>query len=160
MKKTLVDSEQIRICRLLLALGMDRSIAEHRAMTLRGHPSFAARGDRLAVFAYRESEPRGGDRVREAWILTTVLGWEERESALALDCSRTALRGHLVTAEHRYSAEDASALRSMVDSFEPSAVEPDLVREKAGWPMILIWMAAVAMLLIGLEVARRLIESS
>jgi hypothetical protein len=158
MKKTLVDPEQIRICRLLLALGMDREIAERQAMTLRGHPSFAARGDRLAVFAYRASESRGGDRVREAWVLTSVLGWEERESALALDCSRTALRGHLVTARDRYSSEDATSLKRKVDSFEPSDFEPEPIREKAGLPVILRWMAAVALVLIGLEMARRIIE--
>ncbi len=160
MKKVILDPEQIRICRLLLALGMDREVAERQAMTLRRHPSFAARGDRMAVFAYRESEPGGGDRAREAWILTAVLGWEERASALALDCSRTALRGHLVTASDRYSAEDASALRAMVESFEPSGVEPEPVRETAGLPMILGWMAIVALVLIGLEIARRLMEAS
>ncbi len=114
----------------------------------------------MAVFAYRESEPGGGDRAREAWILTAVLGWEERASALALDCSRTALRGHLVTANDRYSAEDASALRAMVDSFEPSGVEPEPALEAAGLPVVLAWMGFVALVLIGLEIARRFIESS
>ena len=160
MKKPLADPEQIRICRLLLALGMDRAVAEHRAMILRRHPSFAARGDRLAVFAYRESEPEGGDRVREAWILASVLGWEERESALALDCSRTALRGHLLVAQDRYSTEDAAALRAMVDSFEPSVLKPKPALEKVGMPVALVWMAALALLLIGLEIARQLIEAN
>jgi len=160
MKAVILDPDQVRICRLLLALGMDREVAERQAVALRRHPSFAARGDRMAVFAYRESEPGGGDRAREAWILTAVLGWEERASALALDCSRTALRGHLVTANDRYSAEDASALRAMVDSFEPSGVEPEPALEAAGLPVVLAWMGFVALVLIGLEIARRFIESS
>ncbi len=48
----------------------------------------------------------------------------------------------------------------MVDSFEPSGVEPEPALEAAGLPVVLAWMGFVALVLIGLEIARRFIESS
>ncbi|MCP4834152.1 MAG: hypothetical protein GY895_05245 [Phycisphaera sp.] len=145
---------------MLLALGMSRVDAERTARTVRKHRAFQTRGGRLAVFAYRESDPAGGDRIREAWILMSVLGWGERESAIALDCSRTALRGHLEQAAARFDEADVEALRRIVDAYrlgsnkierEPPAEDPY---------RLLRWLGWIAVAVVGLEVVRRLVVTS
>ena len=59
----------------------------------------------MAIIEHRERTAGGGDRTHEAWVLRHVLGWNERDAARALDCSRTALRLHLGNSPRR-SAED------------------------------------------------------
>ncbi len=154
------DPGQIETCRLLLALGMSRVDAERTARTVRKHHAFRTRGGRLAVFAYRESDPAGGDRIREAWILLSVLGWGERESAIALDCSRTALRGHLEQAAARFDEADVVALRRVVDAYRPGRmeIEPELPTEDPY--RLLRWLGWIAVAVVGLEVVRRLVVTS
>lgn len=136
---------------------MNRVDAEETARRVRHHPAFENRGGRLAVFAYRESDLAGGDRIREAWILVSVLGWEERDAAIALDCSRTALRGHLEQATSRFDELDVEALRKIVDAYRPGPVEVEPaapVADPYRFVRLLGWLAVVV---VGLEVLRRLV---
>ena len=150
------DPGQVRTCRLLLALGMSRVDAERTARTIRKHHAFQTRGGRLAVFAYRESDSDGGDRVREAWILVSVLGWGERDAAIALDCSRTALRGHLEQAASRFDAADVEALRRIVDAYRPGPMEAASAPRTDDPYRLLRWLGWIAVVVVGLEVLRRL----
>ena len=151
------DPGQVRTCRLLLALGMNRVDAERTARTVRKHHAFRTRGGRLAIFAYRESDPAGGDRIREAWILLSVLGWGERESAIALDCSRTALRGHLEQAASQFDEVDVEALRRVVDAYLPGPMEAESVAAAEDPYRLLRWLGWIAVSVVGLEVLRRLV---
>ena len=160
MSRASPDSGQVRTCRLLLALGMNRVDAERTARTVRNHPAFETRGGRLAVFAYRESDPAGGDRIREAWILISVLGWAEREAAIALDCSRTALRGHLQQAASRFDAVDVEALRKIVDAYRPGPMEAASTPGAEDPYRLLRWLGWTAVVVVGLEVLRRLVVGS
>lgn len=154
------DPGQVRTCRLLLALGMNRADAERTARSVRNHRAFGTRGGRLAIFAYRESDPAGGDRIREAWILLSVLGWGERESAIALDCSRTALRGHLQQAASRFDAVDVEALRKIVDAYRPGPMEAASTPGAEDPYRLLRWLGWTAVVVVGLEVLRRLVVGS
>jgi hypothetical protein len=160
MSTSAPDSGQVRTCRLLLALGMSRVDAEHTARVVRNHPAFDTRGGRLAVFAYRESDPAGGDRIREAWILVSVLGWEERAAAIALDCSRTALRGHLEQAASRFDAIDVEALRRIVDAYRPGPMEDESAAPTTDPYRLMRWLGWTAVVVVGLEVFRRLVVAS
>ena len=44
-------------------------------------------------------------------MLRIVLGWSDRDAARAMDCSRSALEGHLKSLGNRFDAEDVQALR-------------------------------------------------
>ena len=157
MSDTKPDPGQVRTCRLLLALGMNRVEAERTARKVRDHHSFRTRGGRLAVFAYRDSDPDGGDRVREAWVLGSVLGWGERESAIALDCSRTALRGHLEQASTRFDEVDARALRRIVDAYRPGPLEEEPPEGREDPYRFIRSLGWIAVVVLGLEVLRRLV---
>lgn len=100
-----------RIARLLHALGEPTPVAEAHGRALAARIADGPRGERLAILEHRERTPGGGDRGREVWVLRVVLGWSDRDAAKALDCSRTALEGHLRTVSDRFDADDVAALR-------------------------------------------------
>ena len=84
------------------------------------------RGERIAVQASREydfarsslleadlSSRLSGQaaQVREAWVLRRVMGLGERETAIAMDCSRTVVRNRLEGVDAVLSPQDALAVR-------------------------------------------------
>jgi hypothetical protein len=95
-----------RIARLLVALGEPPVAAVAAATRLSRRVADGPRGEQLAIIEHRERTAGGGDRTHEAWVLRHVLGWNERDAARALDCSRTALRLHLGNRPRRSAEED------------------------------------------------------
>ncbi len=71
------------------------------------------RGEQLVIIEHRERVPGGGDRGHEAWVLRHVLGWNERDAARALDCSRTALRLHLAARPAGTAESERARIREM-----------------------------------------------
>ncbi len=84
------------------------------------------RGERIAVHAARDMEPGRlsllpqeiADRIyglepqlREAWVLRDVLGYNDRNAAIALDCSRTVVRNRMDALQGQIKNGDAEALR-------------------------------------------------
>ena len=100
-----------RIARLLHALGEPVADAERHGRRLASRVADGPRGERLAILDHRERVEGGGDRGREAWVLRIVLGWSDRDAARAMDCSRSALEGHLTSLGSRFDEEDVLALR-------------------------------------------------
>ena len=100
-----------RIARFLHALGEPAAEAERHGRRLASQVADGPRGERLAILDHRERVEGGGDRGREAWVLRIVLGWSDRDAARAMDCSRSALEGHLKGLGGRFDADDVLALR-------------------------------------------------
>ena len=112
-----------RIARLLHALGEPAKLAEEHGRAIAGRIADGPRGERLAILEHRDRTTGGGDRGREAWVLRVVLGWSDRDAAKALDCSRTALEGHLRTVSDRFDADDVAALRRGISAVGGIAME-------------------------------------
>ena len=84
------------------------------------------RGERIAVQASRRFKAAQSSlldgavaeklfalapQVREAWVLRRVLEFNERETAIAMDCSRTVVRNRLETIVDLMSRQDAGVVR-------------------------------------------------
>ena len=138
-----------RIARLLHALGEPVKVAERHGRALAGRIADGPRGERLAILEHRERSPGGGDRGREAWVLRRVLGWSDRDAAKALDCSRTALHGHLQTISGRFDDDDVAALRQGIARVDGGMVHPEVRsgRAQSGWSRLLPLVVAVAVVL-------------
>ena len=112
-----------RIARLLHALGEPAKEAERHGRALADRIADGPRGERLAILEHRERIPGGGDRGREAWVLRRVLGWSDRDAARGMDCSRTALEGHLRTVSERFDLDDVAALRQGISQVDGGMTE-------------------------------------
>ena len=127
------------------------------------------RGERIAVQASREYEfatnslleaglaERFGAQarqVREAWGLRKGMGLGERETAIAMDCSRTVVRNRLEGIEAVFSVEDALAVR---EAMLKIGIPQDFVRyrqERMRLRKVLLVLVVFAGLVLGLECVR------
>ena len=128
------------------------------------------RGERIAVQAARGFKPARSSLLegpladslfalppqnREAWVIRRVLGFSERETAIAMDCSRTVVRQRLETIGDAFSTEDAIAVReSMLQIGIPAGFQRHR-QERARARKILLILVVVAGVAIGIEVLHR-----
>ena len=75
-------------------------------------------------------------------------------------CSRTALRGHLQQAASRFDAVDVEALRKIVDAYRPGPMEAASTPGAGDPYRLLRWLGWTAVVVVGLEVLRRLVVGS
>ena len=116
-----------RVFRLLAILTGRPLAAGERLSNLPAHIPTGPRGERIAVHAARDMEQGSlsllpediAERVyglehqlREAWILSEVMGYDDRNAAIALDCSRTGVKNRLESVRGCVELGDAEALRA------------------------------------------------
>ena len=128
------------------------------------------RGERIAVQAARRFKPARSSLLdgpltdslfalapqnREAWVIRRVLRCSERETAIAMDCSRTVVRQRLEAIGDAFSTDDAIAVRESMLRIGLPAGFQRARQEKARARKILLLMVVVAGVAIGLDVLRR-----
>ena len=150
-----------RIARLLHALGEPAAEAVKHGRGLAGRVADGPRGERLAILEHRERVDGGGDRGREAWVLRIVLGWSDRDAARAMDCSRSALSGHLASLGGRFDGQDVEALRHAMAAVDGEGASVEavgrgrLLRLPAPWR----WSIAVVTAILVIDILLRVLES-
>jgi hypothetical protein len=92
---------------------------------------------------------------REVWVLRDGLGLSERNTAIAMDCSRTVVRQRLEAIEGKFDQSDEERFRrAMAKIGLPSEFcreQRDAVRVKR----LLWWLGVVAVVVLVLEGVRR-----
>lgn len=143
-------------------------VLDHLPETIPSGP----RGERIAVQATRAIEPGVWSQVkgdaglagrlaaletplREVWVLRDGLGLSERDTAIAMDCSRTVVRQRLEVLEGQFGRADIETLR---EAMAEIGLPPSFTRERkerSRARKALGILVVVAIVLVLLEVARR-----
>lgn len=161
----------LRVYRLIVVLTGRPIEAEIAIQKLPAVIPDGPRGERIAVQAARGIEPAQlslfGPRLgatlaglersqREAWVLRDGLGLSERNTAIAMDCSRTVVRQRLEAIEGHLNQEDEVAFGKVMASI---GLPPEYCRQRrdAHRAKKMLWvLGMVAVVLVVLEGVRLL----
>ena len=160
----------LRVYRLIVALSGRPMEAERVLWQLPAVIPDGPRGERIAVQAAREIAPAQlslfGTRLssslaglersqREVWVLRDGLGLSERNTAIAMDCSRTVVRQRLQAIEGQFDQSDEVRFRQAIAKI---GLPPEYCRAKrdaVGVKRLLWGLGVVAVVLLVLEGVRR-----
>jgi hypothetical protein len=152
---------------------LDRVVIQHarelHALTRRRHAPAAAQPALREDPEFRSalnSVLALPEQPREAWVLARVDQVDELHMSRAMDCSRTAARNHLASADHLMSAasaappaDTAARIRAFADSLDPAPIiaahRVERRRRFKQRGMYILGAALVSLLVIALAILQR-----
>ena len=94
-------------------------------------------------------------------MLRIVLGWSDRDAARAMDCSRSAMEGHLASLGGRFDDQDVEALRHAMAALdgEGDSRSGNVSKPSLGLAVPWRWLISVVVVILAIDLLVRFLES-